>query len=117
MAITSEIIGKLGGADVEVVPVSGSASGRAGSEVVLHTVEVPEGESWLIAAIGDMSGYSNTAGGAPSLALGDIKTNLFNTQNRITVAGVHTESVDVKIVRQYNGGTDSFTGHVYTVKM
>ena len=117
MAITSEIIGKLGGADVEVVPVSGSASGRTGSEAVLHTVEVPEGESWLIAVIGDMSAYSNTEGGTPNLALGDIKTNLLNKQNRMTVAGVHTESVDVKIVRRYSGGTDSFTGHVYTVKM
>ena len=51
MAITSEIIGKLGGR-VEEVPVSGTASGVSGSEEILHTVEVPEGETWLVAAIG-----------------------------------------------------------------
>ena len=117
MAITSEIIGKLGGADVEVIPVSGSSSGSTGTELILHTVQVPEGESWLIAVIGDMSAYSSAAGGTPNLVLGDIKTNRFNTQDRMTVAGVHTESVDVKLVRRYGAGSDSFTGHVYTVKM
>ena len=52
MAITSEIIGKLGGADVEVTPVSGTTSGSSGSEVILHTIEVPVGETWLVAEIG-----------------------------------------------------------------
>ena len=50
MAITSEIIGKLGGgSEVEVTPVEGTASGSWGSEMVLHTVEVPAGETWLVA--------------------------------------------------------------------
>ena len=38
MAITSEIIGKLGGR-VEEVPVSGTASGVSGSEEILHRSE------------------------------------------------------------------------------
>ena len=117
MAITSEIIGKLGGADVEVIPVSGSSSGSTGTELILHSVQIPEGESWLVAAIGDMSAFSTVATGAPSLALGDIKTNRFNTQDRMTVAGVHTGSVDLKLVRRNGAGSDSFTGHVYTVKI
>ena len=117
MAITSEIIGKLGGADVEVTPVEGVNSGGTGAELILHSVQVPEGESWLIAVIGDMSAHSTASSAAPNLTLGNISTNRFNTQNRMTVAGVHTESVDVKLVRRYNIGSDSFTGHVYTVKM
>ena len=117
MAITSEIIGKLGGADVEITPVEGSNSGTSGSEIILHTVQVPEGESWLIAVIGDMNPASTSSSNTPNLMLGDIKTNRFNTQDRMTVAGVHTGSVDVKMEKRTGAGTDSFTGHVYTVKM
>ena len=116
MAITSEIIGKLGGADVEETPVSATNSGGRG-DAILHTVNVPDGESWLIAAIGDMSPATTVSGGAPDLMVGDIKTNRFNTQNRMTVAGIHTGTVDVKMVKNIASGSDSFTGHVYTVKM
>ena len=116
MAITSEIIGKLGGADVEVMPVSATNSGRRG-DTILHTVHVPDGESWLIAAIGDMSPSSTFPGSAPDLMIGDIKTNRYNTQDRMTVAGVRTGTVEVKMVKNIDRGTDSFTGHVYTVKM
>ena len=115
MAITSEIIGKLGGR-VEVIPVEAVNSGGRG-DTILHTVHVPDGESWLIAVIGDMSPASTASGGAPDLMVGDIKTNRFNTQNRMTVAGVHDGTVDVKMVKNVNSGTDSFTGHVYTAKL
>ena len=116
MAITSEIIGKLGG-KVEVVPVSGTNSGSSGTQVILHTVQVPAGESWLVAVIGDMSPNSTASGAAPNLVIGDVKTNRYNTQDRMTVAGIHTGSVDVKMEKRIGSGTDSFTGHVYTVKM
>ena len=115
MAITSEIIGKLGGR-VEVIPVEAVNSGGRG-DTILHTVHVPDGESWLIAVIGDMSPASTASGGAPDLMVGDTKTNRFNTQNRMTVAGVHDGTVDVKMVKNVNSGTDSFTGHVYTAKL
>ena len=115
MAITSEIIGKLGGR-VEIIPVEAVNSGDKG-DTILHTVHVPDGESWLIAAIGDMSPASSSSGGAPDLMVGDIKTNRYNTQNRMTVAGVHDGTVDVKMVKNMGSGTDSFTGHVYTVKI
>ena len=115
MAITSEIIGKLGGR-VEVIPVEAVNSGGRG-DTILHTVHVPDGESWLIAVIGDMSPASTVSGGAPDLMVGDIKTNRFNTQNRMTVAGVHDGTVEVKMVKNITSGTDSFTGTVYTVKM
>lgn len=117
MAITSELIGKLGGADVEVIPVEASNSGNRGSEIILHTVEVPEGESWLIMVVGDMSSSSTSSNGAPDLMLGSIKTNRYKTQNRMTVAGIHTGTVDAKMVKNAAGGTDSFVGELYTVKL
>ena len=115
MAITSEIIGKLGGR-VEATPVNATNSDGRG-ETILHTVNIPAGETWLVAVVGDMSPASTSSGGAPDLMIGDIKTNRHNTQNRMTVAGVHTGTVEVKMVKNIASGTDSFTGHVYTVKM
>ena len=96
--------------------MEGVNSGGRG-DTILHTVHVPDGESWLIAVIGDMSPASTASGGAPDLMVGDNKTNRFNTQNRMTVAGIHDGTVDVKMVKNVNSGTDSFTGHVYTAKM
>ena len=101
---------------MEVIPVEAVNSGGKG-DTILHTVHVPDGESWLIAAIGDMSPAATNSGGAPDLMVGDIKTNRYNTQNRMTVAGIHTGTVDVKMVKNIASGTDSFTGHVYTAKL
>ena len=117
MAITSEIIGKLGGADVEVIPVEGKASGSNGSSEVLATIDIPAGEAWLVAAIGQTTAASSISSSyQPMLYLG----NEISSSNS---AGVHglattaTESISLSIRRSYGSGTDSFTGHVYAVKL
>ena len=116
MAITSEIIGKLGGADVEVTPVEGTASGPWGSEEVLHTVEVPEGETWLVALHGTLGSYSEGSKSA-GLIIGTTKLPP-RAPNGITgLAHVGTGTIEVKIVRQNSSDSDSFTGHVYAVKI
>ena len=58
MAITSEIIGKLGGAEVESVEVAGTDTN--GSNITLHTVEVADGEEVLAVFIGRFSQLPNT---------------------------------------------------------
>ena len=116
MAITSEIIGKLGGADVEVIPVEGVASGAAGSSTVIATIDIPAGETWLVAAIGQTTAASSGSTKQPMLHLGN---EIFSSNS----AGVHglattaSETVNFTIERNYSSGTDSFTGHVYTVKL
>ena len=116
MAITSEIIGKLGGADVEVMPVEVAASGAAGSSTVIATIDIPAGETWLVAAIGQTTAASSGSTKQPMLHLGN---EIFSSNS----AGVHglattaSETVNFTIERNYSSGTDSFTGHVYTVKL
>ena len=117
MAITSEIIGRLGGGEVEVIPVEGEASGRSGSSEVIATIDIPAGETWLVAAIGQTTAASSVASQyQPMLYLG----NEISSSNS---AGVHglattaTESISLSIRRNYSSGTDSFTGHVYAVKL
>ena len=117
MAITSEIIGKLGGADVESMPVSGTASGGTDSVEVIATIEVPAGETWLIAVIGEMNPNSTSASYTPELELGADLVRYYSTYNLLSVAGVHTGVVEARIRRRASGGSDSFSGHVYTVKL
>lgn len=114
MAITSEIIGKLGGAGAEVIPVEGAASGPRGSTEVLATIDVPAGETWLVAAIGQVTPASVSQ--PPQLQLGDgVSTEApMGTHGLVTTA---TESISLSINRRTPNGTDSFTGHVYTVKL
>ena len=114
MAITSEIIGKLGGADVEVIPVEGEASGSRGSSEVLATIDVPAGETWLVAAIGQTAAASASL--PPRLQLGDeVSTEAPSGTNGLATTA--TESISLSIKRYTNSGSDAFTGHVYTVKM
>ena len=116
MAITSEIIGKLGGADVEVMPVEVAASGSSGSSEVIATIDVPAGETWLVAAIGQTTAASSGSTKQPMLHLGNeiFSSNSAGAHGLATTA---SETVDFTIERNYSLGTDSFTGHVYTVKL
>lgn len=115
MAITSEIIGKLGGADVEVIPVEGVASGPKGSSEVLATIDVPAGETWLVAAIGQVA-TSDFQSYRPDLHLGSelSSRNSTGVQGLATTA---TEPISLTIKRNYSSGSDAFTGHVYAVKL
>ena len=113
MAITSEIIGKLGGAGVEVIPVEGAASGIINSSETLATIDVPAGETWLVAAIGQI-----TTGGAtwPELRLGD-EVSTVAPRGTHGLATTASETVSFIIKRKSSSGADTFTGHVYTVKL
>ena len=114
MAITSEIIGKLGGADVEVTPVEGTVSGPSGSSVALATIGIPAGEQWLVAAVGTMTNDSSSQSNWAQIEIGGAKSALNGLGG---FAGVATGAVSIRMVRNRATGSDSFTGHVYTVKM
>ena len=117
MAITTEIIGKLGGgAEVEVTPVDVTASGDWGSEEVLHTVEVPEGETWLVALHGDLQSGA-TAGKSAQLIIGTTELTERSPNGITGLAHVGAGTIDVKLRRNTGSGSDSFTGHVYAVKL
>jgi len=117
MAITSEIIGKLGGADVEVIPVEGTASGNKGTSVVLATIDVPAGETWLVAAIGQKTGGNSIASNQSELYLGDVKIPERAPDGKYGLAATASGTISFRIKRNVSSGVDSFTGHVYTVKM
>ena len=114
MAITSEIIGRLGGADVEVMPVEGAASGSIGSSEVIATIDVPAGETWLVAAIGQSTPANVSL--SPRLQLGD-EVSTSAPRGTHGLATIATESISLSIKRGTASGADRFTGHVYAVKL
>ena len=113
MAITSEIIGKLGGR-VEVIPVEGTVSGGSGTSVVLATIDIPAGEQWLVAVVGTMTNNSSSQSNWAQIEIGGAKSALDGPGG---FADVATGVVSIRMVRNRSSGSDSFTGHVYTVKM
>ena len=117
MAITSEIIGKLGSADVEATPVAGTASGYTGSIEVLSTIEIPPGETWLVAVVGQLSAGTSPNTSSPVLRIGDQTSNGYTNSGDFSMATLGTGTVRFQIERKRSAGADSFTGHVYTVKM
>ena len=117
MAITSEIIGKLGGGgEVQKIPVEAVASGVSGSVVVMHTVHVPEGETWLVVLSGDLDPrYTNLSG--PNLLIGEISIGPDLVAGFTSIAAEVTGTAEIALKRNNPSGTDSFTGHVYAVKL
>ena len=116
MAITSEIIGKLGGAEVESVEVAGTDTN--GSNITLHTVEVADGEEVLAVFIGRFSKLPSLVHNYPTLSLGG-STSMVNTTSRDTaVAAVITETSNVVLHGATGVNASTLTGGtVYTVKM
>ena len=118
MAITSEIIGKLGGgAGVEEATVEGTASGAWGSEEVLHTVEVPAGETWLVALYGNLQSFSSGGTSSAQLAIGTTILPPRAPDGIIGLAHVGAGTINVKLRRNNSSGHDSFTGTLYAVKL
>ena len=114
MAITSEIIGKLGGAGVEESPVSGEVSGNSGTSTLLTTITVPEGKTWLVAVIGTTTAAGSNLANYPDIAIGNTRA-AFNGVGG--ASALVTGTVQIRLYRNFGLRSDSFTGTVYTVEM
>ena len=116
MAITSEIIGKLGGADVESVPVSMSGSGQ-NTKHLLTRVEVPAGKQVLVSVVGKFTS-TQASNGRPDFDIGGfVSYASTNTNAHASASAVLTKSGDVNVITRTGIGTSTFAGTVYTVEM
>ena len=113
MAITSEIIGKLGGG-VEESPVSGEASGSSKTGTLMTTITVPEGKTWLVAVIGTVTAANSNFASYPEIAIGTTRA-AFNGVGG--ASALVTGTVEIRLHRNFNLRSDSFTGTVYTAEM
>ena len=98
--------------------MEGVASGSSGSSTVIATIEVPAGETWLVAAICQVSAASNLSSSyLPDLHLGGVGKSRVEPDGTHGLATTATEPISFSIKRNYTQKSDSFTGHVYTVKL
>ena len=112
MAITSELLGKIGGADVEVIPVSVEV--HNGDALILYIGDVPPGRTHWVFVVGTMDPRSSSSQKLPDVWIGDtpgrfpgyggvaaeVKTGYHITMNRN-----HSSTIP-----------DRFDGHIYIVK-
>ena len=117
MAIKSELIGKLGGADVKAIPVSVTATGGKDSEEVLTTVNVPPGETWLVVVYGNLENKVDNGYSSSRLYIGDTLLHLRSISGINSLAHIGTGTIEVGLRRSIADGSDSFTGTVYAVKV
>lgn len=113
MAITSEIIGKLGGR-VEEVPVSGTASGGSGTTTLMTTINVPDDKTWLVSVIGTTTTTASGLNGYPEIIIGDTRAAF---KGACGVSALVTGTVEIRLRRNWTLHSDAFTGIVYTVEM
>ena len=115
MAITSEIIGKLGGG-VESVPVSMSGNG-SGTKHLLTRVEVPAGKQVLVAVAGKFTS-TQTSTARPDFDIGGFVSYASSSTNaHASASAVLTQSGDVNVITRSGIGTSTFVGTVYTTEM
>ena len=115
MAITSEIIGKLGGG-VEETPVAGREI--TSSNVVVHTVEVPPGKSLLVGFVCRFSKISGLSTNWPVVKVGNVAAVGGSTSTDFGICAVITETSDVTISAGSGGLSATITGGaVYTAEM
>ena len=113
MAITSEIIGKLGGR-VEEAPISGTVSGSSGTTTLMTTINVPAGKTWLVSVIGTVTTTASGISSYPEIVIGNTRAVFSGVGGASALA---TGTVDIRLRRNYNLNSDSFTGTVYTAEM
>ena len=116
MAITSEIIGKLGGAEVEEYPVS-VPEGQ--SDTLLRSVTVPAGKRYLVAAEGHCPKMPGSASNKPTLYIGSVQSMPAGKDKQFSVMAIVESSVEVRFDTYSSSGTlgSSFEGTVYVLEL
>ena len=116
MAITSEIIGKLGGAEMEEYPVSVSENRP---DTLLRAVTVPAGKRYLVAAEGHCPKQAGSANANPTLYVGDVKSSPSVRYGRFSVMNIVEQDVEVRFDTFSNSSINnsSFEGTVYVLEL
>ena len=116
MAITSEIIGKLGGGDLESYPVSVPENRP---DTLLRAVTVPAGKKFLVAAEGYCPKEASSSQFRPTLYVGDVKSSPSVRYGRFGVMAIAEQDVKVRFDTSSTSGINnsSFEGTVYVLEL
>ena len=117
MAITSEIIGKLGGgADLESYPVSVPENRP---DTLLRAVTVPAGKQYLVAAEGYCPTEASSNSYKPTLYVGAAKSKPAVRYGLFGVVAIVQQDVEVRFEPASSSGINnsSFEGTVYVLEL
>lgn len=112
MAITSELLGKLGGAEVETIPVSAPSGDH-----LLCSLDLEEGKTYLVGVVG-ASSKAPSITYAPTIRIGDSIRGFGRIpDNKFAVAGIVSGPVEVNLNSRSSSGVNSanFDGVVFVV--
>ena len=113
MAITSELIGKLGGADVESSEIS---SEGAKGITNIRTVTVPSGATILVVLIGEFE-ISIPSHEDTYVSIGGVKLGKpANKAKYLSVAKVLTSTEDIELRNDYYT-ENPFAGTLYLIEL
>ena len=113
MAISSELIGKLGGSEVRQIEVPRVSLGGQGKKKVLFSDVVPEGEKWLVIFEGTSSASSSMSRYSPRVRIGEYEPYAIGD---FGLSGVVTGSFDVAIL-SFSISTYNYEGTIYIIEI
>lgn len=113
------VIGKIGGADVTSTAITGDQRGTSWNTI--HTVEVPDGETWLIVAEGMAQSSSSLNAYTCRLRIGNAVSETPSGPDphptSTGTAATGPASVPVEISNGNSNGTTTIIGTVYTAPL
>lgn len=113
MAITSELLGKLGGVEVQQIDVPSFELTTDGEKKVLLSETLPEGEKKLILFEGKTSASSSVSTSSSYAVIGDYKPYVGGS---FSISGVVSGTYEVAVVsgsyRDY-----SYEGTLYVIEI
>ena len=113
MAISSELIGKLGGSEVRQIEVPRVSLGGQGEKKVLFSDVVPEGEKWLVIFEGTSSDSSSISAYSSKIRIGEYEPHAIGD---FGLSGVVTGSFDVAIL-SFSLSTYNYEGTIYIIEI
>ena len=114
MAITSELIGKLGGADVESWDVSVQVPN--GKKGVIDTVNIASGETKLLVLLGEFSRTINNIDSSYIRIGGGEKMSPYSGSKIMSAAQVLTSTADI-VFENSSLNTQNFSGTLYLIEL
>lgn len=114
MAITTELVGTLGGGKVSKIDVNFANPSSAGTYDVV-TVPIPSGVPHLVALeMKTIAGGGDDTYYAPSIFFNEVNKGVYSTKfGPGDIVGISDSAVTIKVHRKSSAYSAAFTGTVY----
>lgn len=114
--ILGPVVGKIGGAEVETIDIPRTTSSGNRVTVTLHPLEVPEGETWLVSLVGEVTVGSSSS--TPVIQMGSTSAAASGAgSSEFGISTVLTAPTTLTMRRTTGGASDSIEGTLRIVRL